>query len=109
MSVCGHWGAREEQGADGASMKAPLSSRKPCSGSSTSLAMPLLAAAQIICKWQPRGSEEDAVEIDDTMAAAKVIDTLMLDLVMMVAAGDVTVGNKCYSGKNFLRDILTLL
>ena len=90
------------------SMKAPLSSRKPCSGSSTSLAMPLLAAAQIICKWQPRGSEEDAVEIDDTMAAAKVIDTLMLDLVMMVAAGDVTVGNKCYSGKNFLRDILTL-
>jgi len=89
MSVCGHWGAREEQGADGASMKAPLSSRKPCSGSSTSLAMPLLAAAQIICKWQPRGSEEDAVEIDDTMAAAKVIDTLMFDLVMMVAAATV--------------------
>jgi len=86
MSVCGHWVAREEQGADGASMKALFSSRKPRSGSSTSLAMPLLAAAQIIFKWQPRGSEEDAVTIVVMMAAAKVMDTLVLDSIMMVGA-----------------------
>jgi hypothetical protein len=67
--------------------------------------MPLLAAAQIICKWQPRESEEDAVTIVVMMAAAKVMDTLVLDLIMMMGA----VGNKCYAGKNFLRDILTLL
>ena len=89
-------------------MKALFSSRKPRSGSSTSLAMPLLAAAQIIFKWQPRGSEEDAATIVVMMAAAKVIDTLVLESIMMVGAGCLTVGNKCYSGKNFLRDILTL-
>ena len=89
-------------------MKALFSSRKPRSGSSTSLAMPLLAAAQIICKWQPRGSEVDAVTIVVMMAVAKVMDTLVLESIMMVGAGCLTVGNKCYSGKNFLRDILTL-
>jgi hypothetical protein len=69
--------------------------------------MPLLAAAQIICKWQPRGSEEeDAVTIVVMMATAKGMDTLVLDLIIMMV---VAVGNKCYAGKNFLRDILTLL
>lgn len=134
MSVCGHWRAREEQGADGAamekikitddaaaadgispSMKALLSSRKPRSGSSNSLATPLLAAAQIICKWQPRGSElEDAATVAIVVmkkVAAKVMDILVLDLIMVVDGRGswVNVSNKCYTaGKNFLRDILTL-
>ena len=136
MSVCGHWRAREEQGADGAamekikitvcddaaasdgispSMKALLSSRKPRSGSSNSLATPLLAAAQIICRWQPRGSElEDAATVAIVVmkkVAAKVMDALVLDSIMVVGGRGswVNVSNKCYTaGKNFLRDILTL-
>jgi len=84
LSVCGHCRAREEQGADGASMKALLSSRKPRSGSNNSLATPLLAAAQIICKWQPRGSEEEvaivAIMMTDVMvmALAMVLEMIML-------------------------------
>ena len=136
MSVCGHWRAREEQGADGAAMekikitvcddaaaadgispsvKALLSSRKPRSGSNNSLATPLLAAAQIICKWQPRGSElEDAATVAIVVmkkVAAKVMDALVLDLIMVEGGRGswVNVSNKCYTaGKNFLRDILTL-
>ena len=63
------------------SMKARFSSRKPRSGSSISLATPLLEAAQIILKWQPRGSGEDAATIVATVVISKVFD-----LIMMVAA-----------------------
>jgi len=102
MSVCGQCRAREEQGADGASMKALLSSRKPRSGSSNSLATPLLAAAQIICKWQPRGSEEeDAVTVEEVamvtimMTAVMVmVLAMVLEMIMLVADGRMTVSNK---------------
>ena len=63
------------------SMKALFSSRKPRSGSSTSLAMPLLAAAQIIFKWQPRGSEEEVAIVAImmmVMALAMVLEMIML-------------------------------
>ena len=61
-------------------MKALLSSRKPRSGSSNSLATPFRAAAQIICKWQPRGSEEVAIVaiMMMVMALAMVLEMIML-------------------------------
>ena len=82
-------------------MKALLSSRKPRSGSSNSLATPLLAAAQIICKWQPRGSEEDAVTVEEVamvtimMTAVMVmVLAMVLEMIMLVADGRMTVSNK---------------
>ena len=74
------------------SKKALFSSRKPRSGSSISMATPLLEAAQIIFKWHPLGSGEDAVTIVVIMVTAKVMDTM--DLIMMAAALSATNATK---------------
>ena len=63
-------------------MKALFSSRKPRSGSSTCLPTPLLEAAQIICKWQPRGSGEDVVIV------AIIATAIMIGLEMIMLAVD---------------------